>query len=133
MLVFDNEFETVNFYEDRQLFESVWKKNSEKMVDADYRNEIVKQFAFIATKKFKYVFFDTLEFYFTIAPDTQIWNNEILVKHLHDAGVEKVGVAIAPDIFSEVSVEQTIEENSNIKFKTAYFKTKEEALEWFKN
>ncbi len=133
MQVFDNEFETVNYHEDIQLFEAIWKKASERMVDQDYRNEIEKQFTFIATQKIKYILFDTLQFYFTIPPETQKWNNEIIVKHFHDAGVTKVGVAVAPDIFSEMSVQQTMDENRAVNFDTQYFQTKEEAMAWFRS
>ena len=131
MQVFDNKFETVNFLENIQLFEAIWKKESENMVDKDYRNEIEKQFAFIATKKVRFVLFETHDFYFTIEPDTQAWNNEIIVKHFHEAGVEKAAIVLAQNIFSEMSVQQTMEETSQVNFVTRSFGTKEDAMAWF--
>jgi len=131
MVVFDNEFETVVFHEDIGLFEAIWKERSKTMVDEDYRNEIVKQFSFIATKKFKFVLFDTQNFYFALKVETQKWNNDIIVSHFHEAGVKKVGIVLAPDIFSEVSVQQTMDETPNVDFETRSFGTKEEAMEWF--
>jgi len=133
MQVFDNDYETANFHEDLQLFEAVWKSKSEKMADEDYRNEIVKQFDFIATKKFKYVLWDTREFFFTIVPKTQQWNNEIIVKNFHLAGVQKVAIVVTPDIFAEVSVQQTMEESSNVNFETQSFETREDAWAWLFN
>lgn len=128
--LFDNAFETVNFYEDLSLFEAIWKAESANMEDIDYQNEIKTQFAFIATKKIRNILFDTCHFYFVIGVETQEWNNEILTKNFLEAGVKKVAVVLSPDIFSQVSVQQTIEEYKNVSFQTKYFKSNEDAKAW---
>jgi len=128
--LFDNAFETVNFYEELSLFEAIWKPESANMEDIDYQNEVNAQFAFIATKKIKNILFDTCHFHFVIGVETQEWNNEILIKNFLEAGVKKVAVVLSPDIFSQVSVQQTIKEYKNVSFQTNYFKSNEDAKAW---
>lgn len=73
---------------------------------------------------------DTREFLFTMTPDIQKWTAETFFPRVMNAGCKKYALQVSADVFTQVSVEQTIEEDHQQSFITKYFEDPEKARDW---
>ncbi len=84
--------------------------------------------------KVKRLFSDLREFNFPIVPHLQLDIVKYTSKTLIEAGVEKIAILIPNDIFTMVSVSQTIDEiEDNIGFQIDFFEDEKKATEWILN
>ena len=75
---------------------------------------------------------DISDFEFIIAPDLQIWTNDNIIVKLLEAGLQKIAYVSSPDLFAQISVEQTLDEDIAQDFPSAQFKTIDDAMDWLK-
>jgi hypothetical protein len=47
--------------------------------------------------------------------------------------VNKINIVVSQDIFTQISIEQLIEDSINNEIKVRYFSSPEAALEWLRN
>ncbi len=67
---------------------------------------------------------------FTISPEIQTWVDEEITsieRHI----VKKQVLLMPQDFIAELGVEQTIEEENNQALNMEFFKTRQQALDWF--
>jgi hypothetical protein len=68
---------------------------------------------------------------FTVSPDIQQWHDTTIIPMYKAAGVVRLAIVVSEDIFSQVSIEQTLEsENAQSAFLTEYFDSDESAEKW---
>ena len=74
---------------------------------------------------------DTSQFLMSVSPETQVWVNENIHVRSLQAGIKKFAYLVSKDLFSQVSIEQTMEEsNASESFQTKYFENEKEAIDW---
>ena len=101
------------------------------MTDVDYQAQMMEYAERVEKYRPDFSMADTINFLYTITPDMQDWTNTEFMPRFIGAGVKKQAFVVSKDLFSQVSVEQTMEEEQNIKaFQFRYFDSQEEALEW---
>lgn len=79
------------------------------------------------------IFVDATEFDFLILKEMQEWINENVIAVFNDINLKKWAIVVPPRFLHQVSIEQTIEANPLNTFKTQYFETEQEAMDWLKN
>ncbi len=68
---------------------------------------------------------------FTMSPDIQHWHDTTIIPMYKAAGILWFAVVVSEDIFSQVSIEQTLEsENAQTAFLIEYFDSDESAEKW---
>jgi hypothetical protein len=72
---------------------------------------------------------DARQFNFSIVPETQVWVNENVIGLYPKHGVSKLGFLVSPDLFAQVSIEQTIDEKKQA-FQVRYFEEEAGAMQW---
>jgi hypothetical protein len=109
----------------------IWASATANMKDDEFRKEL-ENYAEVAEKyRPTKSLVDTQNFLFTVVPDTQKWVNENIHQRSLQAGIKKFAYLVSKDLFSQVSIEQTMEEgNAKEVFETCYFADETEALTW---
>ncbi len=126
-----NDFIESKFDSKNNMIIDLWQEETDNMTDLDYRNVALRQIENIHVNKPKYWLVDTSELKFTLAPKTQEWADSLFPKIL-EAGVRYIAFVISPDIFTQVSVEQLMDEKhiKTSNFEIKYFNIYEDALNW---
>lgn len=131
MKIYESNFLTLNYSEEKQLIEVIWHSSTAQMTDDEFKHEMKLYATHAEQNKPKFSLVDTSQFLMTVVPETQAWVNEHIHQRSLSAGIQKFAYLMSKDIFSQVSIEQTMEEgNAQELFETAYFDDKEKALKW---
>jgi hypothetical protein len=129
--VYESNYLTLVVNEQTQLLKVLWAPATEDMQDDEFRKEL-ENYAEVAEKyQPTKSLVDTQNFLFTVVPDTQKWVNENIHQRSLRAGMKKFAYLLSKDTFSQISIEQTMEEgNAQEVFETRYFADETEALTW---
>ncbi len=73
---------------------------------------------------------DNRNFNYTIVPDLQHWIATTILPRYLSIGVQKGALVVSSDFFTQVSIQQTLEEDIATKFQIRYFDNREEAYTW---
>lgn len=131
--VYESNYLTLVVNEETKLLKVIWSSATESMQDDEFRKEITT-YAEIAEKyQPTKSLVDTAFFLMTVLPETQEWVNQNIHHRSLQAGIKKFAYLVSKDLFSQVSIEQTMEEdNAKSIFETRYFDNETEAVEWLK-
>ncbi|MDX2304046.1 MAG: STAS/SEC14 domain-containing protein [Microscillaceae bacterium] len=129
--VYESDYLSLLVNEQAQLLKVIWSHATELMQDEVFRKELTN-YAEIAEKyQPTKSFVDTQYFFMAVAPETQEWINQNIHERSLHAGIKKFAYLVSTDLFSQVSIEQTMEEgNAKYIFETRYFDNEETAIEW---
>jgi len=70
------------------------------------------------------------DFQFIIAPDVQQWINVNLFQALTEVDFEKIAIIPSNEYITQISIKQTVEEDSMYSFKNQFFEDLQEAKSW---
>jgi len=76
------------------------------------------------------VLVDTRNFMFTVAVETQEWVDMEINRYVRQNGVKCLAFLTSPDIFAQVSIEQTLEEHHAASLQPRFFDNYELAVSW---
>ena len=127
-IVFDEErnmLKQVYFPESRGFNKEIFKKDHLAINDAVKKN--------LGKNGGMRLLVDMRDLDFTIDPELQGWHNTNVLPVVHEVGVTQMAIVVSPNIFTEISVQQTIEDNKNSPITFDYFTTEEAALDWLFN
>lgn len=129
--VYQSKYLTLVVETENQLIRVLWSVATEYMSDAEFRIELTKYAEISEEHQPKKSLVDTKHFLMPVAPEVQEWVNENIHQRSLKAGIKKFAYLVSKNIFSQVSIEQTMEE-SNAKeiFDTQYFEGESQAIEW---
>jgi len=107
----------------------------ESLSDEAYRQDILKMADIVADEQnnFLGVLMDNRQFVFTISPETQRWVNEQIFPVFIRRGARYGAFVVSGDIFTNISVEQTLDEKEAKAFVIRYFEDIEEASQWLQH
>lgn len=133
----DNKYFTSHYNHHLQLFEQVWHEESKNMEDDHYKSFIqhnIYTLDSIEDCNVERYYLDNRENFFTLSPELQSWHaNNIAFKipeYSKDPQNIKIALVVSSDFISQLSIEQTMEEDQTMEDTTKYFDSKEEAMEW---
>lgn len=132
-MLFQNIFLTIIHLPDIQGIKVQWKSASLHMDDTDFQESIIGIQTAILTAKPRNIFADTLHMKYAIVPELQEWHNEIIFPAMVSVNVRKLGIVVSQDIFTQISIEQLIEDSINNEIQVRYFSSEESALQWLCN
>lgn len=130
MEVYKSKYLVLNYYEIDNYIEMIWLPETFYMNAEDYKKEFRKYVEIITQYKPKAVLPDTIDMKFTISPKLQEWTNKHIFTFSLSIGLDKAAFVVSEDFISQLSIEQTMDENEGKKFKTKYFTNKEDARNW---
>ena len=130
MIFFQNEFCTITIDQSCATANVVWTAETINMPQEEFRKQQLAQVE--ATKKYNLTGFliDGRLQRFAISPELQTWIAEYAITPSVESGLKKTAIFLPKEIFSQISVEQTMEETGEDSFKVQYFDNEVEAKKW---
>lgn len=130
MIIHVSKYFTLANNSEKNLVELKWLPESLKMNDEEYRQCGIAFKSAIGHYSPVAILSDNRDFQFSITPDLQEWTNQEIFPVLLGKGVRRFALLVSPNLFSQISVEQLMEENVALNFTKRYFERREEALIW---
>jgi len=129
MRIFENNFLTIDYFEDRSYFKVVRQGTSE-IGEEEYKKYMLEWHDEIEYYKPMYQLVNYLNFYRPIEPHMQRWLNEHLIGPAFKTGMQKVAFIISRDFYVQVSLEQTMAEQEGKQIQLKYFDNELDAEKW---
>ncbi|TAF66281.1 MAG: hypothetical protein EAZ55_06555 [Cytophagales bacterium] len=127
-LVFQNKYITVYYQAQQRILEVTWTDDG-TMNEESYKEAMLAILQTNNQYQPLYSLADTRQFLYSISPEVQTWINENIFTNSENRIIQKYAFVVPTNIFSLVSIQQTMEEGDREE-KTKYFKSTEEALQW---
>ena len=129
--VYKNKYLEVTYDATHHLMINTWLPECKYMTDVDYKAQMMEYIERVERYRPQISLGDTIHFFYTITPDIQDWTNAEFMTSFIIAGVKKQEFLVSKDLFSQVSVEQTMDDKQHLNaFQLRYFESKDEALTW---
>jgi len=129
--LYTSPFCDISFDVTNLMLTQIWKSATDKMDTSQFHSEQLHLAAIIKKNKPLAIYVDAVKCGYIITPDQQIWNAREVLSHFASNGGKKCGILVPPDIYTQISIEQALEE-ANKLFETKYFDHQKEMLEWLK-
>jgi len=126
----ENDYISVYDLPEKSILELIWKPTSANLEQEEYKKLILRWANTVESFHPKAILVDTREHYVAIVPELQQWFVEVIFPKYAASGMEKFAFIMSVDFFSQLSIEQTMEEDSSVPFITKYFPNYEEAFVW---
>ncbi len=127
--VYDNNGMIVHY--DNSIFIQSFSEKTEDWEDEEYKEEFKIYASLIEKYKPLYILVDTRKFLFSVIPELQEWQIKVIRPSFINVGVKKAAMLMSEDFFSQISIEQTLEEDEeNHTWQTQFFENKNDAMEW---
>lgn len=129
MQVYQSPYLTLEVVPENRLIKVIWSPETATMTDDIFKAELTKYAEIAEQYHPHFSFVDTSAFAMTIVPETQEWVQENIHPRSLKAGIQKFAYMVSKDFFSQVSIEQTMED-SGVSFTTKYFDNQQDAINW---
>lgn len=131
--VYESHYLSLILHEKENVMESRWHYSDQMSVET-YKKEILHQAEYIRKHGVKGVLIDTSNFLFTITPELQEWTASHIIPLVATSNVRKNAFLTSPDLFTQLSIEQTMDEvaDEDSPIKAQYFSQHEpeKAIAW---
>jgi len=128
--VFSSKYDVVYVDKPNRIVKNVWTSYTENMNWADFKEELLALKKIVVENKTYGILGNTMNLNYAIIPEQQEWIAENYFPEVIAAGLKKYAIIVSMDMITELSVQQTIEENSNAPFDTRYFDNESDARDW---
>jgi len=128
--VFDSKYDEIFVEAETRIVKNRWKEATKSMNWEEFKTELLDLKKIVVENQTKGILGNTLNLYYTIVPEQQTWIAQNYFPDVLAAGLKKYAIIVSVDLITELSVEQTIDENANLPFESKYFKSEEEAYAW---
>lgn len=120
---------------ENKILYHIWKSTSENMQDEDFKEELLKTIKEDnEDEKYSSMVVDLRDFKFVITPEIQEWSDKNIFPLFREVGLNRVAFVVSSDLFSQISVEQMLEEENAQKiFAKQYFDDMLKAENWLLN
>ncbi|OJJ17949.1 hypothetical protein BKI52_29270 [marine bacterium AO1-C] len=125
-----SEFMEVVFHKTSKTLELIWLEKTLRLSDRLFRQELKKQTQWVKEHHPTNILIDATQFVFPIAPPTQTWINDQIHCAFTKAGIGKIGILKSIEFISQLSIEQTIEANTQPGLKLKIFEARQTAFDW---
>ncbi|MEN8119200.1 MAG: hypothetical protein ABFS35_02590 [Bacteroidota bacterium] len=123
-------YQTIEWQKTKEGMVQTWKAASKQLDQETFKAEMVKLIETVKSKRPVSLIVDMRRFEFIVVPEIQNWVNVNINLKISKVGCKKVAFVVSHDLFTKVSVEQTIKETKEISFKSEYFDNFSDALKW---
>jgi len=130
MKLYSSNFVEISLSDNNLVITNEWFKTTASMFDEQYKAEMLKFIEFVVLHKPKYHLIKSIDFLYIITIEMQEWTNNTIFPQLINAGIKKIAFLVSSEIISQLSIEQTLEENNASAFAIKYFDSENEAKKW---
>jgi len=130
MKLYHSKFVEISLSDNNLVIINEWFKTTEEMTDEQYKTDMLKFAELAILHKPKYHLIISVNFLYTITIGMQDWTNSTIFPKLISAGITKIAFLVSNEILSQLSIEQTLEENNASTFAIKYFDIEADAKKW---
>jgi len=130
MEVYDSQYLNSVFFPEQELIELTWKPSTDKMTEEEYKQEVLNFNDVVSKYCPKKILVDASSMFFVVVPELQEWTSRESIAVSLSVGMNKSAFVVSKDLFSQVSIEQTMDEEVGSIFINRYFDDKEDAKKW---
>jgi hypothetical protein len=130
MRVYDNQFITIDFFENRKYIKVVRRAYDSGYTEERYQELMLEWREQIELYKPEIQLIDYMNFYKPASLYMQKWIADNLLAPAFKNGLRKVAFVISRDFYAQVSVEQIMLKDEGKKFSIKYFDNEAEGEEW---
>ncbi len=127
---FKTKFVEIITNKEKSYIEIIRSTETAKMQENDYKKEAVEWLEIIQSEKPKFQLVDDRNMKFVINVKLQDWINKNLITPAVKASIRKTAFIVTNEIFSQVSIEQTLDDNKERVLQINYFENKKDAKDW---
>lgn len=129
--VYKSELHENIFDSKKMLIISRWQTPA-NLQESVYRQELSNYFECVKEHQPKCVLIDAVAANYAITVETQKWIVDSFFPIYKEIGLKKMAILLPEEIISNLSIEQTMDENKDPNLmQTMYFNDEKDALEWF--
>jgi hypothetical protein len=122
----------VDYDSDIQILWAEWQEGAQEMTDDLYKSHLL-DFVQLFEENTVYGFLvDSRKGHFTVHGEIQAWHDKEIVPAYLKHGLKKIAFVMPFDIFAEVSILQTFQEQKASVLSTNYFNDLDSAFSWMK-
>ncbi|WP_027003014.1 STAS/SEC14 domain-containing protein [Hugenholtzia roseola] len=133
MQVYKSKYKKIDFHQAESVMEVTWLPQTADMSAQEYQEEMLNYIEIARKYKPLYALPNTAELFFTITPEIQQWMNAQIFPVFAQIGMRAAAFVVSQDIFAQLSIEQTMEEEVGQRFQSRYFVNTEEAMNWLQS
>jgi len=127
-VVYEDEYITITHHEDLDLIESAGRIKDE----VDLRRSLLKFLEVIEQYNPDKILWDMREAKFIYDPDSERWIDENIHARQVELGIVKKAFVMSSDFNVRVGIEEAMDNEYARQIETAYFLTREQAMDWLK-
>jgi hypothetical protein len=127
-VVYEDEYLTITYHEDLDLIETAARIKDE----ADLRRHLLKVLEVMKQCKPDKLLVDMHEFKLAYDPDSERWIDENIHAKQVELGIVKKAFVMSSDFNIQIGVEEIMDNEYARQIETAYFLTRERAMDWLK-
>ncbi len=126
--VYEDEYMTITYHEDLDLIETAARVEDE----ADLRRYFLKVLEVMEQCNPDKMLVNMREFKFKYDPDIERWVDENIHARQTELGIVKKAFVMAADFNAQIGIEEIMDNEYARQIETAYFLTREKAMDWLK-
>ena len=130
MKVLENKFYKLEVFQSEKYMLLTWLPETKDMSNEDYKQSMFQVIDIAKEYNMTKHIADTLQFYFIISIDLQEWGEKNIKPIYDEINYKKIAFIMSPEIFSQVSIEQTMDEAETDDFVSKFFDNMEDAKKW---
>jgi len=128
--VLRTKYDVIYVDEANRIVKNEWSTDTIDMNWEEFKTELLTLKEIVVNNNTYGILGDTSGLRYGILPEQQDWIAQNYFPEVIAAGLKKYGIIVSTDLVTELSVEQTIDENQNAPFATQYFDNQEDAYQW---
>lgn len=122
----------VDYDSDIQIFWLEWQEGAENMSDAAFKRHLLDFIQLFEHYNVQGFLVDSRKGHFTVHGEMQAWHDQEIVPAYLKHGLKKIAFVMPFDIFAEVSILQTFQEEKASVLTINYFNDLDSAFSWMK-
>ncbi len=129
MILLQTPFVDVHLEVENKLFKLIWKKATANMSLDQFQN-VMTRYAKELDQRGTCVLHEMSQMEFIITPELQDWIDKNINKKAISVGIFKAAIVVSTEIFTSISVQQSLSKENAKNANIAYFDNVTKAKEW---
>ncbi len=118
---------------DSLLMELDWTEKTFDMSSDDYKSEMLEYVKALKEYRPEQVLINAQKAGYIISPELQEWANENVIKVAISCGLKRTAILVSKDYISQLSIEQTFDEDTQQVVKRRFFDDRNAAIAWLQS
>ena len=131
-LLYKSIYREIFYHPDKKMIEMIFFVESESYTDEEFKKETLILTQHFEKKEANLFYINMVNFSYIIVPEMQTWLAKTIQPILLKAEVTKFAIISSKQVFTKVSVKQTLTKFTEVNnfFETKYFVSEDDTMKW---